>query len=116
MGTVRIGQTVLLAVRIKVGTRRREVWGLALPDRVNVKPVLARLEPVHPERDAQAAGEFAERCGPDNVSLGVLELSPGRLGVRNRRQPKTQHREHNHETLRHLRPYRFIARLYGLVP
>src|SRR5207302_9593921 len=41
MGTVGIRQTVMLPVRIEVGTRRHEVRGLTLPDRVNVKPVLA---------------------------------------------------------------------------
>src|SRR5437870_12870556 len=102
MGTVGIGQTVMLPVRIEMRTRRHEVRGLAPPDRVNVKPVLAGLESVHPEHDAHAAGDFAERCGPDNVRLGVFELSPGGLGVGNRRQPKTksQHREHNDEMSR----------------
>src|SRR5437660_317449 len=101
MGTGGIVQTVMLPVWIEVRSRRREVRGLALPDGVNVKPVLAGLEPVHPERDAHAAGDFAERCGPDHVRLGVLELSPGRLGVDNRRQPKTQQREHDHEMAPH---------------
>src|SRR5438445_13742031 len=93
----------MLPVRIEVGTGRDEVRGLALPDRVNLKPVLAGLESVHPEHDAHAAGDFADRCGPDNVRLGVFELSPGGLGVGNRGQPKTksQHREHNDEMSRH---------------
>ena len=38
MGPGGIGQPVVLAVRIEVRTRRHEVRGLALPDRVDVKP------------------------------------------------------------------------------
>ena len=63
--------------------------------------MLAWLEPVHPERDAHAAGDVAEHCGSDNVRLGVFELNPHRLGVSDRRQPKTQHREHDDEIPRH---------------
>src|SRR5882762_3897024 len=102
MGTGGIVQPVVFLVRIEVRTRRHEVRGLALADRVNVKPVLARFEPVHSERDAHAAWDFAEHRGPDDVRLGVFELDSGRLGVGNRWQPKTQHRERDHEMAPHL--------------
>src|SRR5439155_168927 len=50
-------------------------------------PCSPGLSPVHPEADARAARDFAERCGPDNFRVGVFELSPGRLGVGHRRNP-----------------------------